>query len=158
MQRGRGVRSHTDMQPLLLASLLVITPVCLTSDQFARPVVSTAELRIDPALPDALAEVNVTLSLVGGDSDHVAYLERVFIGEWTDQSPTSIDLRLPTPTVAMEAYTVASQPLVAGDLRNRDFIEYCDSSVPLTVMLGFADTADLIAISPPARLVVFCSG
>jgi hypothetical protein len=144
------------MKPVIAAVLAVVAPGCLTSDQFARPAVSKAVATIDPAHPDAQAQVAVTLSLIGGDSDHVVVLDRVWINEAIFTEDPGLDLKFPTPTVAMEARTVEPQPLVAGNIPNRTFGTACNTTLPMVVQMSFKDTDNLIAISPVGQLVVFC--
>jgi len=143
------------MKVLLL--IAVASSGCVASDQFSHAIVSQAVAHVDPAKPDARAQVSVTLSLIGGDRDHDAVLESVALGDVGALGDVALDLTFPTPTVALQAKTTISQPLVAGDIRNRTFAGACETTLPIIATLSFEDTANLISDGPPGEIAVFCS-
>lgn len=125
-----------------------------TSDLGALPVVSRATVRL--AVDDLTAppEVDVALTLVGGDADHTAVLDVIAIGHQFGESEP-IALRFATPTVEMEARTNITVPLVGTILREQ-LIDHCQSTLPVFAQLRFEDEAGLLPASPPGQLAVFC--
>lgn len=136
-------------------ALLLLAAGCLDPDWGTMATVSRATVHLDLADPSAPPVVDVALGLVGGETAHEAVLDDIYLGQGLAPE-RSLDLALPTPTVLIEPRSTTIQPLVPGTFTREDYLEHCQSALPITVRLSFADMPDFIAISPVAQLAIFC--
>lgn len=131
----------------------------VVDDQFVRVVVSRASAKVDPAAPTAQAQLDVLVTVLGGERAHTARLDGARIAPSFELAPaevTPIDLRFATPTLELEPEMMWIQSMVAGDVPNATFAGRCGQTMALTIDLAFDDTADLVAFGPPGALAITC--
>jgi hypothetical protein len=136
--------------------VLVLLVSGCTSDLSAVPVISRATVHVDRGRPAEPPVVDVSLTLIGGDEEHMAILDNVYIGRSPFQQERDLELYFPTPTIHMDPRSQAEVTLV-GEVPRDLVIDHCQSTLPIGATMSFEDTADLIAFSPIGQLVVFCN-